>query len=314
MSLEDKPAIAAIGCYVPAGRLDVLPKAIEAGKDEQWASKVAGTRALPRMTEGETATSMAEAAIAALKSEQPDFSLDAIGALVCVTQNPDTQSLPHISAVLHGRLGMAPHVACFDISLGCSGFVYGLSIVSGLMREQGIAQALLVTSDPYSDIIVPGDYGTELLFGDAAAATWLRRDGPGLALDAAVFSTFGELSAHLRKTEEGALHMAGRPIYTFVVEHVPAEIERLLEKAGTSLDDVDLFVPHQASRGALTALQRQLGLGERCVIDMGRVGNSVSSSIPIALAPYLADTEKKTVLICGFGVGLSIGTALLRRR
>src|SRR5690606_34876431 len=98
-------------------------------------------------------------------------------ALVVVTQNGDGEGLPHTSALVQTKLGLSTTVAAFDVSLGCSGYVYGLAILKGLMETAGMTDAILITADPYSKVIDPTDRVTTLLFGDAATATLLSNRG-----------------------------------------------------------------------------------------------------------------------------------------
>jgi len=112
-----------------------------------------------------------------------------IDALIVVTQNPDV-NLPHTSAIVHGKLSLPAKCACFDVSLGCSGYVYGLSIISSFLRENSLRTGLLFTSDPYSKIIDRNDKNTALLFGDAASVT-LIGDDPIYTMGSFTFGTIG---------------------------------------------------------------------------------------------------------------------------
>ena len=140
--------------------------------------------------------------------------MDSIEALVVVTQNPDKQGILHSSFVLYGKLGLCSKVACFDISLGCSGFVYSLSILRGLMVEAGFSSAILCTSDQYSRIIDRNDRVTSLLFGDAATATLLTNDGP-FKFGKPIYETLGSKGDALH-LDGSYLRMNGRQVFDFL--------------------------------------------------------------------------------------------------
>jgi 3-oxoacyl-[acyl-carrier-protein] synthase-3 len=217
------------------------------------------------------------------------------------------------------RLGLSQHTACFDIGLGCSGFVYGLAVVRGMLETLGLDHALLVTSDPYSKVIDPADRGTSPLFGDGAAATWISREGTGGQLAEFTFGTDGSGARNLivEPDAEGTrcLSMAGRAIFEFMLGTVPADVDRVTAANGIVPDDVDLFLLHQASNHMLSYLVRRMKLDPaRVPIRMRDTGNLVSSSIPFLIASLARDGELagKTTLLSGFGVGLSWASTIVR--
>lgn len=251
-----------------------------------------------------------------------------IDVIVVVTQNPDFQ-LPHTSAILQDRIGAGDHVAAFDISLGCSGWVYGLAIVQSLLAQQSFKNGIVVTADPYSRSMRKSDKNTITLFGDGAAATWLCAD-QGAKLGEFVFGTDGskfdsliirrggakhplcsidsESEVESKPTEGLNIHMEGRDILQFMLERVPGTVEKCLQKNNLTHDDIDFFLFHQASKYMISTLARRMKLDpERVPINIDKIGNTVSSTIPI-LTRELMDTKRldgKKALACGFGVGLS---------
>ena len=259
-----------------------------------------------------------------------------IGLLVVVTQSPDYK-IPHSSALLQRDLGMGTGTACFDINLGCSGYVYALSIVRATMIAEGIADALIVTCDPYSRIMGRGDRDTVALFGDAATATWLSA-ADGAEIGKADFGTDGHKSGHLVVRKGGAaepfdalfsenstiapddagyrLHMNGRGIFNFMMERIPNSVNRALEKNAVTKDAIDCFVFHQGSKFLLDHLARHLELpAAKVPSNVAYHGNTVSSSVPLLLAELMRGQDclaGKRVLISGFGVGLSWATNVLR--
>ncbi len=245
-----------------------------------------------------------------------------IDLLVLCTQNPDYR-LPHTSAILQDRLGLPKRVAAFDVNLGCSGFVYSLALMDGWMRSQECRNALLVTCDPYSKIMDPKDRATVPLFSDAATITHLTQDANN-QLGKCVFGTDGSQAGALivrnsgTKFEPGAkaaLHMSGRTIYEYVLRNIPAVVTECLEKNNTDLEHVDYFILHQASAHMLEGLRNKLKIPEeKMVRNLAFVGNTVSSTIPMALEELMGrtDLKGKTVLLCGFGVGLSWAATVLR--
>ena len=234
-----------------------------------------------------------------------------VDALVVVTQNPD-YNLPHTSAIVHGRLGLNNECACFDISLGCSGFVYALSIMQSFMEANKLKKGILLTSDPYSKIIDPDDKNTSLLFGDAACATLLTCNPVYKTLDF-TFGTMGKLYKDLI-CEDNTLYMNGRAVYNFAARVITEDVMNILKKTGLTNDNIDRFVFHQGTKFIVDTLSKRLALDPtKVVYDMYDYGNTVSSSIPILLEKELLMADHKTILISGFGVGLSWSSSILQR-
>jgi 3-oxoacyl-[acyl-carrier-protein] synthase-3 len=227
-------------------------------------------------------------------------------------------------------------VACFDVSLGCSGFVYALSVAKGFMLGECKREALIITCDPYSKCISKSNREVAALFGDAAAAVWMRSDGAG-AIGSGDFGTDGSGAENLIVKQGGAayphtnidgvpaaspnehdcsLRMNGRAIFNFMMGRIQSSVQAALEKNKLSLDEIDFFVFHQASRYLIETLGFRMGLPkEKVYINVSETGNTVSSTIPIALKS-LSDSGSLVpgsyVLVSGFGVGLSWATNVIR--
>lgn len=292
--------------------------------------------------EGETASDLAFGAAQALFARGA-VRPEAIDFLILCTQAPD-YILPTSACVLQHRLGLSRTAGALDVNLGCSGFVYGLSLAKGLIESGAATRVLLLTADTYSKYIHPQDKSVRTLFGDAAAATLVaaQETEGNAAADAIgpfVFGTDGS-GAHKLMVEAGGfrrpsdatsaietadasgnvrsaehLYMNGAEVFAFTLREVPQAVERLLERAGLERDDVDLYVLHQANRFMLDALRRKLGLDQaRMPVCMEDVGNTVSSTIPLALIALRdagAIPEGARLMLVGFGVGYSWAATLI---
>lgn len=242
-----------------------------------------------------------------------------IGFLAVVTQTPDHQ-IPHTAALVQHALGLPTSSAAFDLSLGCSGFVYGLSVATAFMEANAIERGLLITTDVYSKIIDPTDRATAPLFSDAAAATILGPNAdylPGRASFGSDGSGADKLMVACGGSREPegkrAISMDGREIFNFMMTRVPEDVKKCLADNGKQIGDVDRFVFHQASLFMLDSLRQRLNAPkEKMVYALRKCGNTVASSIPIALEG-IAEEGHKTILISGFGVGLSWASNLLFR-
>jgi 3-oxoacyl-[acyl-carrier-protein] synthase-3 len=303
--------IADIAYYVPEERISNVARKQEFALDEKFIDDKLGVRSVSRKAgEQETSDLCVEAARAlfARAKLQPDE----VDCIAVVTQNPDGHGLPHTAAIVHAKLGLAPKCLTFDVGLGCSGFVAALSIVAATMESQRLRRGLLFTADPYSKIVDPSDRNTALLFGDAAAVALLS-DTPVWRIGRFdFFAATGQREA-LSVGPENRLHMNGRAVFDFSATAVPASIRRTAELNGVALAEIDRFVLHQGSRFIVDTIATRLGVRDRTPFDATDCGNTVSSSIPITLARSVAPTDR-IVLISGFGVGLNVASALLRRR
>lgn len=301
-----------IATYLPQGRLSNLDPARMAAfeLDDSFVRDKLGVLQCSRLTEGEGTTDMAERAVRALL-EKTGISPADLEALVVVTQNPDT-NIPHTSAQVHGRLGLPDNCACFDIGLGCSGYVYGLSVMQAFLQAHGLTRGILVTADPYSRILAPGDKSTALLFGDAASATLLGAD-PVYAIERFRFGTWGQ-SGHALRCEDGVLHMNGREVFNFAATRVVAQVQALLQDMGAAANEVDAYLFHQGSRYIVDTLRQRLKISpEKVRLGLGPVGNLVSSSIPALLEDELSRSEVRSLVLSGFGVGLSWASCYCQR-
>ncbi|HET6386781.1 MAG TPA: ketoacyl-ACP synthase III [Armatimonadota bacterium] len=254
---------------------------------------------------------------------------DDVDYLLFCTQSPD-YLLPTTACLMQARLGIPTTSAALDFNLGCSGYVYGLSLAKGLIETGQANNVLLITAETYSKYIEPGDKSVKTLFGDAASATLMGAgDHIGESIGPFAFGTDGSGGENLIVRSGGArqptgddvdedrfLHMNGPEIFDFTLRVVPDIVARLLEKAGKSADEIELFVFHQANVYMLEHLRRKLKIpSEKFSVAMADCGNTVSSSIPIALRDALEGgqiSRGKLLMLVGFGVGYSWGATLVR--
>ena len=286
---------------------------------------------------GETAADLAYGAALKLFAEA-GVEPGEIDFLLFCTQAPD-YILPTTACLLQARLGLRQDCGALDFNLGCSGFVYGLALAKGLIESRAANRVLLLTADTYSRFIHPGDKSVRTLFGDGAAASLIEAvEADRVMIGPFVFGTDGRGASNLmvptgaarraRDAETAAettdesgnvrsldnLYMNGGAIVAFTLRAVPAAIDKLLVTAGLSLDDIDLFVFHQASAFILDKLRGKIGIPpERFVVELETCGNTVSSTIPIALERQVGQpTGDRLAMLVGFGVGYSWAAACVR--
>lgn len=302
--------IKAIASYVPEGRANNLALAGHFDVDESFLTNKIGVLERAIKAPDQDTSDLAFLALERLLQQQA-LDVESIQALVVVTQNPD-RNIPHVSAQVHGRAGLAESCATFDISLGCSGYIYGLAIIRSLMQGQGLERGVLITADPYSKIIDPEDRNTVLLFGDAATATLIGPD-PAWSIEAISLKSRGKDWAAIH-TEAGKFRMDGREVFNFAATTVPADVNAMLAGAGMSPDQVDHYVLHQGSRYIVKSIASRLKQPlEKFPIEIEHCGNTVSSTIPLIAERLLQDHSAHNVVLSGFGVGLSWASCLCKR-
>ncbi len=266
-------------------------------------------------------------------------SCENIDYLLFCTQSPD-YFLPTTACLMQDRLGLPKSCGALDFNLGCSGYIYGLGLAKGLIETGQANNVLLITAETYSKHIHPGDKSVRTLFGDAAAVTLIQgmseaeqkmgpfvygTDGSGgknLIVPTGGFRTPRTVeSAQVVEDEQGNfrsqdnLFMNGSEIFTFTLRTIPKSVKELLTLSGKSLDDIDLFVFHQANKFMLEHLRKKLNVPEeKFFMSFQNYGNTVSSTIPIALSDAQREGKLKPgalVMLVGFGVGFSWGATLL---
>jgi 3-oxoacyl-[acyl-carrier-protein] synthase III len=304
-------ALTHIGTYLPERKISNLDLLNKFEVDESFIRDKIGVVCRTRKEAHEKSSDLCIKAFQNLQ-KQTSLDLEDVECCIVVTQNPD-MNIPHTSAIVHGALGLTESCACFDISLGCSGYVYSLSIVTAFMQANGMSKGLLFTADPYSDIIDENDKNTVLIFGDGATVSLLQSDQPGLV---ALGFDFGSKGADYKNLiSDGKLFMNGRAVFSFTASTVPVSIRKLLEKLNLTKEQIDAWYLHQGSKYIVDTISTRLGLDrDKVVFDMYEYGNTVSSSIPLLLSSDLYKIQKgQKIGISGFGVGLSWASAILQK-
>ena len=265
--------------------------------------------------------------------QQGSISASDVDFIILCTQAPD-YILPTTACLLQDRLGVSRSAGALDINLGCSGFVYGLSLAKGLIETGAAKCVLLLTADTYSKYIHPKDKSVRTLFGDAAAATAIiasnvddygigpfvfGTDGSGaknLIVEAGMFrqpkspATAIETEDDFGNTRTSEhLYMNGAEVMAFSLGEVPKAVDRLLNNAGLTKESIDFFVLHQANKFMLDALRKKLKVpSEKLPILVEDCGNTVSSTIPLALFKLKREGRLQSghqLMLVGFGVGYS---------
>lgn len=263
-----------------------------------------------------------------------------IEGLVFVTQSAD-YILPATSAILQNRLGLPQHCFTLDISLGCSGYIYGLSTLAGYMQSGMIKKALLLVGDTLSISCSKDDRSTYPLFSDSGTATALeyneisngfkfvlQSDGSGfqsiIIPDGGYRSRFSETSLQPHQIEEGIvrnnlqLSLDGMDVFSFGISKAPENVNLLLSRFDIDKDKVDYFYFHQANLMMNERIRKKLQLSENKVpYSLKNFGNTSSASIPITMITETADdlrNSEREIVACGFGVGLSWGSMFCRTK
>jgi 3-oxoacyl-[acyl-carrier-protein] synthase-3 len=299
-----------IATYIPKRRINNYEKKEKFDIDDDFIENKIGVKSVSRMEPDQATSDLCIMAYNKLM-EHSDLDPSSINVLIVCTQNPD-YSLPQTAAIVHGKLGLPENCAAFDISLGCTGYVYGLSVIESFMTSTGMKHGLFFTADPYSKVIDENDKNTSLLFGDAATVTYVG-ENPAFTSGKFTFGTRGKDFKHLI-CEAETLFMNGREIFNFAARTVPVDIKKVLEINNLGINDIDRFLLHQGSKFIVDFLIKKAGLPrDKTPYAIQDYGNTVSSSIPLMLKPLLSDFQVRRILMSGFGVGLSWASGILSR-
>ncbi|MFJ1352273.1 ketoacyl-ACP synthase III [Capnocytophaga canimorsus] len=250
-----------------------------------------------------------------------------IDFLILCTQTPD-YLLPTTSCIVQHLVGLPTTCASIDLNQGCSGYVYGLSVADGLIASGNFKNVVLVTADVYSKRIHSSDKGNISIFGDAATATLISNEGiykvgkftlgtDGSGTENIIIKNSGVRHKQTQNDNDldNFLQMKGNKVFQFIMKYIPPVIHKNLEKNNLNLENVDLFVFHQANTHILSKLHQEMEIpSDKFVLEMENYGNTVSSTIPVALKAHLQKHPEKpneVIQLAGFGVGYSWGATCI---
>ena len=265
------------------------------------------------------------------------ISREEIDLLVFVSQTPDYR-MPATSIILQHRLGLSHNTIAFDINLGCSGFIYGMSIIYSMMERSGLRKALLLDGETRSRVYSPKDRKTAFIFGDGGVAALIERNidfgksyfslnsdgskedlikmnGGGYrnqssieTLKERVVDEYG----NIRSDEHG--YMNGGDVFNFVIKEIPPDIKNIIALSGIEASTLSYFIFHQANNFINSYLMKKLKLDpEKVPSTIEKFGNTSSVSIPLTIVSELkGKVDNKHVLLSGFGVGMTWASAVIK--
>jgi 3-oxoacyl-[acyl-carrier-protein] synthase-3 len=320
-------SITGLGCHVPDRVVtnDELAKLVDTS--DEWIRNRTGIRERRYAADDEALSDIVlPAARAAL--EQARVRARDLDLIIVATVTPDMM-FPSTAAIIADKLGSS-EAAAYDLSAGCTGFMYGIAQAAGMLAAGLGRRSLVVGADVLSKVMNFADRSTCVLFGDGAGAVVMEpvaaegflgfelgADGAG-GVDLQMPAGGSRLPTSA-ETVAGGLHyvqMNGRQVYKFATRVLVSSAESLLAKTGVAIEDVDVYVPHQANVRIIDHAVVKLGIPEeKVVVNVDRYGNTSSASIPLALAEAVGDgrvQKGSIVLMTGMGAGLTWGSALMR--
>ena len=285
------------------------------------------------IVEDETATDLA--ILAAKKLFAQGINKNYIDFVLFCTQSPD-YFMPTSACIIQDRLGLPKEVGAIDFNQGCSGFIYGLSLAKGLIVANIAKNVLLLTAETYTKKLHMLDKGGRSIFGDGATAVLIATDGfaeigefclgtDGSGVEHLILKTGAarypektnrvDFDKNNDPVSSDYIYMNGSEIFAFTLEKIPQLVNSVLEKNEIGQKNIDLFIFHQANKYMLEFLRRKIKIDEdKFYLYLSEVGNTVSSTIPIAIYEALKDGSLQkgmTSMLVGFGVGLSWGGCTL---
>lgn len=316
--------IAGVGAYLPSLIVtnDKLAEFVDT--NDEWISERTGIRERRISQTEDTSDIASKAAIKAL--ERSGIKPEELDLIIVATISPD-MFIPSVACLVQSKIG-AEKAACFDISVACSGFVYGLEIAKGMMLSMNYKNALVIGAEVLSKVMDWEDRSTCVLFGDGSGAavlkkgnknglikSYLKAEGEkweSLTIGAADFDTPFSKEKILK---DRIIKMNGREVFKFATKAIEDGIKKILEDTGVSLDEIKYIVPHQANSRIISSAAKRLGIEkEKFFVNLDKVGNTSSATVPIALNEMyekgLLESGDKIILVA-FGGGLTYGAALI---
>lgn len=260
-----------------------------------------------------------------------------IDLLIFISQTPDYR-MPATSLLLQERLNLPHATMAFDINLGCSAFIYGLSVAYGFMQQQGIRKALILDGETRSKVYSPKDRRTAFLFGDGGVAALIERDekygesffsfnSDGSREDLIKINAGGYRNPSSQESlkekivdeygnirNEEQAYMNGGDVFNFVIKEIPKDIKTILNYSNINIDDIDFYIFHQANNFINSYLAKKLKLDEsKLPSTIEKFGNTSSVSVPLTIVSELQNQlqERKTLMLSAFGVGMTWATGII---
>ena len=316
--------IAGVGAYLPSLIVtnDKLAEFVDT--NDEWISERTGIRERRISQTEDTSDIASQAAMKAL--ERSGIKADELDLIIVATISPD-MFIPSVACLVQSKIG-AEKAACFDINVACSGFVYGLEIAKGMMLSMNYKNALVIGAEVLSKVMDWEDRSTCVLFGDGSGAavlkkgnknglikSYLKAEGEkweSLTIGAADFDT---PFSKEKVIKDRIIKMNGREVFKFATKAIEDGIKKILEDTGVSLDEIKYIVPHQANSRIISSAAKRLGIEkEKFFVNLDKVGNTSSATVPIALNEMyekgLLESGDKIILVA-FGGGLTYGSALI---
>ncbi len=316
--------ITALGAYAPEHVVTNADFAARLDTNDEWIVSHTGIRERRFAAEGEFSSHLGVQSVKAMLERFPD-ALEGVDTVICATTSPDAL-FPATAALIAGQVGLRG-AAAFDLSVACSGFVYGCSVAHALVTSGSARKVLLIGSDTLSRVTDQNDRGTAILFGDGAGAVVIGAVPEGYGFESFVLGadSAGADSLYIRclaKQLPSTLNMGefigmnGREVFKFAVRVMVESGHQAMQKAGLSAADVDWLIPHQANIRIIQPACERFGIPmEKTVVNLDRYGNTSAASVPLALDEACRDgriQDGQQVLLIAFGGGLSWAASTLK--
>lgn len=316
---------------VPKQKLtnDDMAKVVETS--DEWIKQRTGIQSRYIASSAETAGTLAiEATQKLLKAE--NINPETIDMIISATSSPE-RHYPSVACEVQGAIG-AKNASAFDLAAACSGFVYALQVARANIATGFAKRVLVLASDTTSKFVDWQDRTTCVLFGDGASATLVEEsDDENDDIVAVELGADGEKKEYISidlernicplaeddgRNGENHLKMSGKEVYKYVMQAVPALIDKIFEKAGMTWDDIDYFVPHQANLRMIEALCSRMEVpDEKILTNIEEYGNMSAASIPCVISEKVSKgilKKPSTLLLCAFGAGMTSGAAIIKMR
>ena len=314
--------------FLPPKKENNLKFLIQIGKNERTSKKIINKIGIKNRRIAEKNVYSNDLAIKSAKKVLKKLNNQSIDFLIYCTQTPD-YLIPTNACILQNQLKLKKQIGAFDINLGCSGYVYALSIAKSLIISGQAKSILLITSDTYSKFIKKNDLTTRLIFSDSSTSTLISSkktkdsykilnstygtDGSGYK--DFILKNFGTKFKDKPIKDDNYIKMDGANIFDFTLKEIPKAIDYFLKKNNLKLNKIDHFIFHQANEFIIENLQKKMRiLKKKVIIDVKDIGNTVSGTIPIVLNKHQKKIKSGSrILLVGFGVGLSWGITLVKK-